>query len=373
MGDMKPKLTAKIADAFNMTQCLVFCRTNVDCNNLESYLNGLGGTKSYGGKMETGKENPYSCVVLAGMREQSERRLNLDAFREGDVRFLVCTDVAARGIDVSSLPFVIQTTLPDDIENYIHRIGRCGRAERMGLAISIVSTEREKVWYHKCASRGKNCVPYPGNTKLTIPFGPGQKLMPRDDSKWIVDEGGCTIWYDEPTLLTQIEKRLGEPMKVMDTYDFSVPGVLESPLAPDQWRKQRAIVASEPPSRRALARKKQESQVIVYGAKKSDTSLITAAKHTTLLAPVVNELSSLEKEIQILYAKAMWGASIGNNPIQQDAAHDNAEDRRVFRRVTESVEAPRTTASATPVQQIPQRTTTGWGAPGDKPKKKARW
>merc|ERR1719163_789565 len=256
--DRKCKLAVRIADLLKMDRCLVFCRTNVDCNNFETYLNALGGSKGYGGKMETGKENPYSCVVLAGMRAQDERQRNLEAFKDGDVRFLVCTDVAARGIDIAGLPFVIQTTLPDDIENYIHRIGRCGRAERMGLAISIVATEREKVWYHKCPSRGKNCTPHPGNTKLTIPFGMDGKLKQRDDSKWIVDEGGCTTWYDEPDLIRQIEKRIGQPMLVMDPDDFGVPGVLESPLGPDAKKKKpgAAAAAKEPPSRRALKRKK---------------------------------------------------------------------------------------------------------------------
>merc|ERR1719188_1853123 len=268
----KPKYMVKMADLFSMSQCLVFCRTNVDCNNLEDYLNRLGGTKGYGGKMETGKENPYSCVVLAGMRNQDERRSNLESFKEGDVRFLICTDVAARGIDVQNLPYVIQTTLPDDIENYIHRIGRCGRAERMGLAISIVATEKEKVWYHKCASRGKNCTPYPGNTKLTIPFGPDGKLRQRDEANWIVDEGGCTIWYDEPDLIKQVEKRIGMPMKVMDPDDFSVPGVLESPLGEEFRKKPKSVggAAKEPPSRRAIKRKKEEAVVVTYGAKKDD-------------------------------------------------------------------------------------------------------
>merc|ERR1740130_32928 len=119
----------------------------MDCDNLEAYLHRLGGTKKasmVGGKGESGKENPYSCVVLAGARNQRERSSNLESFKEGDVRFLICTDVAARGLDIKSLPFVIQMTLPDDIENYIHRIGRCGRADHMGLAISLVATEREK-------------------------------------------------------------------------------------------------------------------------------------------------------------------------------------------------------------------------------------
>ena len=77
-------------------------------------------------------------------------------------------------------------TLPDRPEDYIHRVGRVGRAKHMGLAISLVSRKKEKVWYHQCQSRGKNCH----NTKL-------------------VDEGGCAMWYDEMDLLHQIEARLG--------------------------------------------------------------------------------------------------------------------------------------------------------------------
>lgn len=72
---------------------------------------------------------------------------------------------------------VINVTLPDEKSNYVHRIGRVGRAERMGLAISLVSSVPEKVWYHGewCPTRGRNC----NNTSLT-------------------DQGGCCIWYQEP-------------------------------------------------------------------------------------------------------------------------------------------------------------------------------
>jgi hypothetical protein len=88
-------------------------------------------------------------------------------------------------LDIKEMPYVVNMTLPDEAEQYIHRIGRVGRADRMGLAVSFVATCREKVWYHKCANRGKGC----SNTKLA-------------------DQGGCTIWYDEPTLLKAIKKRL---------------------------------------------------------------------------------------------------------------------------------------------------------------------
>lgn len=74
---------------------------------------------------------------------------------------------------------MINITLPDEKSNYVHRIGRVGRAERMGLAISLVSTIPEKVWYHGewCSSRGRNCW----NTNLT-------------------DNKGCCTWYNEITV-----------------------------------------------------------------------------------------------------------------------------------------------------------------------------
>jgi ATP-dependent RNA helicase DDX1 len=183
---LKQRMLVSLIDSLDMDQCIIFCRTNVDCDNLEAYLTEVGGGQKFRAGAEKGKENAYSCVVLAGMRGMDERRRNLEAFKSGCVRFLVCTDVAARGLDIKELPYVINMTLPDETENYIHRIGRVGRADRMGLAISLVATgTKEKVWFHKCANRGKGC----NNTKL-------------------VDQGGCTIWYDEPNIFNAVKKRL---------------------------------------------------------------------------------------------------------------------------------------------------------------------
>ncbi|CAK9044023.1 unnamed protein product [Durusdinium trenchii] len=81
---------------------------------------------------------------------------------------------------------------------------------------------------------------------------------PRDDANWIIDEGGCCIWYDEPDLIKKVETRIGMPMKVMDPEDFSVPGVLESPLGEaGKKRIKKETVVKEPPSRRAQMRKKE--------------------------------------------------------------------------------------------------------------------
>lgn len=154
---LKGEYCVKAIDKLKMDQAMIFCRTKVDCDNLETYL------------VQKGK----NCVCLHGDRKPHERKANLERFKRKEADFLICTDVAARGLDISGLPFskeifnnlmiliknkivadciiiiyvllVINVTLPDDKANYLHRIGRVGRAERMGLAISLVATVPEKV------------------------------------------------------------------------------------------------------------------------------------------------------------------------------------------------------------------------------------
>jgi ATP-dependent RNA helicase DDX1 len=245
--ELKQRIVLAIIDKFQMSQVLIFCRTNIDCDHLEEFFNTVSGggkaVKKFVGKIDTGKENQYSCCVLAGMRSLQERRQSLDAFRDGYVRILICTDVAARGIDIKGLPYVINLTLPDVAENYIHRIGRVGRAEAMGLAISLVAMDeyRERVWYHSCPSRGKGCV-----------------------NRNLADKGGCTIWYNEGQCLQLVQSRL----------HMTVPELLED--------------LSLPPE---IAEKQAE-----YGedSKAGPMKESASAAHVNTLAPTVKELAELE-------------------------------------------------------------------------------
>lgn len=95
---------------------------------------------------------------------------------------------------------MINITLPDEKSNYVHRIGRVGRAERMGLAISLVSKVPEKVWYHGewCPSRGRNCH----NTTLT-------------------DQGGCCMWYNEPNVCPLSLLEICALLFILIMYSFS--------------------------------------------------------------------------------------------------------------------------------------------------------
>eukprot|EP01083_Nonionella_stella_P028991 79902_1 len=192
---LKPLILKKIIDSFKMDQCLVFCRTRLDCDNIVDFLTKIGGGRKFNAASTGGKENPYSCIALHSGVRQHQRADNLKLFKDGFVRFLVCTDVAARGIDIKSLPYVINVTMPAEDEDYVHRVGRVGRADQAGIAISIISSQKEKVWYHSnCPDRGKNCT----NTNLTT-------------------QGGCCIWYDEVKIFEAVEKRLGgNPIPILD-------------------------------------------------------------------------------------------------------------------------------------------------------------
>ncbi|CAK9304419.1 unnamed protein product [Gordionus sp. m RMFG-2023] len=189
---LKAEYTLRAINEHKMDKCIIFCRTKLDCDNLENYIMKMGGGTH-------AKNNPYSCACLHSDRNPQERRANLESFKQGQVKFLICTDVAARGIDITGLPYTINVTLPDEKSNYLHRIGRVGRVDKMGLAISLVSAVPEKVWYHKCPNRGKNCF----KTNL-------------------ITEGGCTIWYNEPQYLADIEEHLGITIQQIDP-DIKVP------------------------------------------------------------------------------------------------------------------------------------------------------
>ena len=85
---------------------------------------------------------PLSCTH--GEMDKEERKKRMKDFRNGSVRVLISTDMLARGIDVQQVSLVINYELPEDKENYIHRIGRAGRFGRKGVTINLISPEQLK-------------------------------------------------------------------------------------------------------------------------------------------------------------------------------------------------------------------------------------
>ncbi|MBK4206530.1 DEAD/DEAH box helicase [Bacillus licheniformis] len=111
----------------NPDSCIVFCRTQEQVNELQRRLAGLG----------------YPCAKIHGGMAQEDRFAVMKRFRRGAFRYLIATDVAARGIDIENITHVINYELPLDQESYVHRTGRTGRAGSRGKAITLASP-REK-------------------------------------------------------------------------------------------------------------------------------------------------------------------------------------------------------------------------------------
>ncbi|PRD55821.1 DEAD/DEAH box helicase [Sphingobacterium gobiense] len=110
-----------------VTQTLIFTRTKHGADRLARIL-GKGG---------------ISAACIHGNKSQTARQKALSSFKNGGVNILIATDIAARGIDIQELPFVINYDLPVDSETYVHRIGRTGRAGKEGKALSLCSEEEK--------------------------------------------------------------------------------------------------------------------------------------------------------------------------------------------------------------------------------------
>lgn len=110
-------------------QVLVFTRTKHGANHLAEQLNKDG----------------ITAAAIHGNKSQGARTRALADFKDGRIRVLVATDIAARGLDIDQLPHVVNYELPNVPEDYVHRIGRTGRAERTGEAISLVCVDEHKL------------------------------------------------------------------------------------------------------------------------------------------------------------------------------------------------------------------------------------
>ncbi len=128
-AENKRTLLANLIRTRNMTQVLVFLRMKKDCNKLAREL----------------ERDGIKATAIHSDRTQAEREQALNDFKEGRATALVATDIAARGIDIAELPFVINFELPYVPEDYVHRIGRTGRAGLPGEAISLVCHDEARL------------------------------------------------------------------------------------------------------------------------------------------------------------------------------------------------------------------------------------
>lgn len=127
-NDDKLKALRDLTIVENPESCMIFCNRKEGVDTVREYLKGLN----------------YSCTKIHGGMEQRDRFAVMEDFRNGKFRYLVATDVAARGIDIDHVTHVINFDVPEDLENYVHRIGRTGRGGKSGKALMLVTPREER-------------------------------------------------------------------------------------------------------------------------------------------------------------------------------------------------------------------------------------
>ncbi|MBA4154747.1 DEAD/DEAH box helicase [Flavobacterium sp.] len=149
----KRKLLYHLIRNENLNNLLVFTRTKHGADNVVKAL----------------KKNGVNAEAIHGDKSQTARQRVLESFKNKEISVLVATDIAARGIDIESLPYVLNFDLPNIPETYVHRIGRTGRAGNGGISISFCGKDEEPYWkdIQKLVKVNVKVIkdhPYPWNT-----------------------------------------------------------------------------------------------------------------------------------------------------------------------------------------------------------------
>ena len=145
----------KILEETGFDRCMVFCNTKGNTERITKFLQMRG----------------IEAQCSHGDIPQRKREQVMDKFREGKLRVFVSTDVAARGIDVDDVDIVFNCDIPDENQDYIHRIGRTGRAKRQGVAVSLIADYPSKMRIDDIASKTRNeivQVKFDDDGKLTV-------------------------------------------------------------------------------------------------------------------------------------------------------------------------------------------------------------
>jgi len=203
---LKRNLLAHILRHEPDAQVLVFVDTKMVCARLAHFLT----------------RHEIAADAIHGDKSQQQRTETLEGFKSGRIRVLVATDVAARGLDIDDLPYVINFELPHTAEDYVHRIGRTGRAGRQGNAVSLVSAE-EKGRLAEIQKLIKLEIPQevvPGFDPESDFFEAGHRRA-RGRGEARDREGGGRA--QERSRKTPAKNRERKPSKAADGFDFTQP------------------------------------------------------------------------------------------------------------------------------------------------------
>ena len=153
--DGKADAIEKILNETGFDRCMVFCNTKGATERITKFLQLRG----------------IDAQCIHGDIPQKKREQVMDRFRRGELRVFVSTDVAARGIDVDDVDIVFNCDVPDENQDYIHRIGRTGRAKRQGVAVSLIADYPAKMRIDDIAKKTRNEI-------IPVKFDEDGKLSP---------------------------------------------------------------------------------------------------------------------------------------------------------------------------------------------------
>ncbi len=193
-----------------VTNGIIFCNRKVDVDIVAKSL------KKYG----------HDAEPIHGDLDQSHRTRTLEGFRDGNIRFLVASDVAARGLDIPNVSHVFNFDVPSHSEDYVHRIGRTGRAGRSGKAMMISTPKDDKL-----LAGIENLI------ETTIPRGDTGMAKPADDSKKSASKPEKSAKSDEPKPKSRSRSKSKEPKPDVKVEADAAPVEVKASPKPDAERK----------------------------------------------------------------------------------------------------------------------------------------
>jgi ATP-dependent RNA helicase RhlE len=172
---------------------------------------------------QLGEKYADTMGVIHSNKEQNYRLNTVKQFRDGNFRFVIATDLVARGIDIAEVTHVINFDMPDVPENYIHRIGRTGRADKRGVAIAFITEreEKERAAIEALMKYQIPVVPLPEDLEISSVLTPDEKpkiFMKTDAIKLPKREPGGGAFHEKSAKNQKVNRRVSHKDKMKEKY-----------------------------------------------------------------------------------------------------------------------------------------------------------
>ena len=224
------KLVQKLTDELTWSSCIIFTATKRGTDQLERLLSKKG----------------FNVASIHGDRSQDERTKALNAFKNGKVPIIVATDVLSRGIDIADVSLIINYDVPKAVEDYIHRIGRTGRYDKTGMAVTLVSKQDSRSFKAIQDKVGKDLEVIKGFGEARSSKHTSKKEQPKQDQKPVENKQNSKPIEPDFSKASSINVTRGESGQIL----------IELKNKPKEEKQEK----KEQPKKEPKAPKKQQSQ-----------------------------------------------------------------------------------------------------------------